>query len=114
MNNNNKRISKDCKKQFTHSPSQTFVIILAILGLSNILALIFMTIYFSFEQLGVTPFLSLIYLDNIPEGDNWILFLTSILLAFFLGLLLIYGFIRIYQQKSCEHHSSLNKDINDL
>lgn len=83
------------------SPYQSFVSILAVLGISVFLALIFMLVIFVNEQLGITPFLGIFYIDHLSEGENWILFMGSIIFAFFIGVLTIWVIFRHYRRIYC-------------
>jgi len=65
-----------------------------ILGIASFLALIFMIVIFFNERLGITPWMSVIFLDNFTEGENWILFMTSIIGAFFIATLTLFFLFR--------------------
>jgi len=68
--------------------------IFLILGIASFLGLIFMIAMFFNERLGITPWMSVIFLDNFTEGENWILFMTSIIGAFFIATLTLFFLFR--------------------
>jgi len=79
-----KRNKKGSKSSFF-----TFSEIFLLLGISVIVALFFMVVIFFNERLGITPWLSVVFLDHFTEGENWILFMISIILSFFISILVI-------------------------
>jgi hypothetical protein len=59
------------------------------LGIAVFIALIFMIVMFSGERLGTQPWLSLSYMPGMTEAENIILFVASVIFAFFIAITLI-------------------------
>ena len=57
---------------------------LKLLGISVISAFIFMVVYFTLERWNITPWLNITYISGLTEGENWILFISSFILTFFI------------------------------
>lgn len=82
-------------------PFQYFIIILAILGLGTLMATIFMVLWFSGERLGLFQYLSVCQIEGLTEGENWILFVATFILTFFIILLVIWFIYRGYRKWQC-------------
>jgi len=97
MAKKSKKSTRKKRTQVTTIPKnrkKETVNIFLLLGIASFMGLIFMVIFFFNERLGITPWLSVIFLDNFTEGENWILFMISIIFAFFVGILTIYLIFR--------------------
>ena len=80
-------------------PMQKAISIFALLGLSVILCLVFMISFFFGERLEITPFLGIIFINNLTQGENWILFFCFFIFSVFIGIFIIWVVYRHYREK---------------
>lgn len=105
-----KRTSPQCEK-YRLSPLQKSISVFALLGVSFVIAGLFAVVYFLFERLGITPYLSVFNLSGFTEGETWLIFIYMYIIAIFLPLLLIWSLYRYYRLRHC---SDLDTDIETL
>lgn len=83
------------------APSQYLLILFALLGLAMFMTLIFMILWFAGEKLGIVPVLSVWNIDGLTEGENWIVFMASFVLIWYIGLLILWFIYRAYRTWYC-------------
>lgn len=97
-------MSAHAKKKCTYNaytPFQTFLMIMALLGVANLFAFGYMVLYFSGERLGFVQYLQVVYIDTLTDGENWILFISYNIIIFFVIILLLWVIYRIYVKRKC-------------
>jgi hypothetical protein len=62
--------------------------LLAILGLVDILAFVFMVIIFIFERLGFSPFFAIILIPSFTWGENFLMFMACFIVALWAAILI--------------------------
>jgi len=95
-----KRVSQTCVDPFL-MPSGNIPPFLSLLGVSMIIALFLMIVIFLGEQFGVMPVLTVILIDTLTIGENYLLFVVVFILGIFLGLITIWVVYRAYRVKVC-------------
>lgn len=92
--------------------SQRFTIVMALLGISTIMSVIFGLLWFFGERIGTIQVLYVELLPNLSEGENWIVFIFSFISLIFFGMLLIFVIYRYILNKNCEKFEDIkNKTI---
>ena len=72
-----------------------------LLGVSVLIALGFMILYFFGEQSGIVPILSLITINGLSSGDSVMVFMTAFLLIIFIIILILWYTMKAVRKNKC-------------